>query len=301
MSGILVIGHRGAAGLAPENTLTGFTRALEIGVDGVELDVLLTADREVVVYHDLRLKPEITRTADGMWLEGPWGPAIRDLTVAELKTYDVGRLRTGTPYSRRYPEQQAVDGERIPTLREVISLLRRKGDSTTQLWVEIKTSPEEPELTESPEVVADAVLEVLRQQRLSHRVHILSFDWRSLVHVQETAPEMPTVYLSMTARPVDTVQAGKPGPSPWAAGLDLPDFNGSMPRTVSAAGGRYWAPHYREITPALVREAHQLGIKIAAWPPDFPPDMILLIEMGVDGIITNRPDILASLCSPSYL
>ena len=292
---LFVIGHRGAAGLAPENTLAAFNRACEVGVDAVELDVLLTADGEIVVHHDFSLKPEITRTADGKWLEDYLFPAIKDMTLSELKTYDVGRLKPHTKYSRRYPEQHSIDGERIPTLREVIALHKNKCAKNTQLWVEIKTSPEKPEMTQPPEIVADAVVCVLREEEISGRALILSFDWRSLVHVQKIAPEIPTVYLSHVGVRLNNIKPGQPGPSPWTAGIDVDDFNGSIPRAIKAAGGRYWAPHYKYITRNLVQEAQRLGIQIFVWTPDSRSYMEYLIKMGVDGIITNRPDILKSI------
>ena len=232
-----IIGHRGAAGLAPENTLSAFKRACEIGVDAIELDVLLTADGKIVVHHDYTLKPEMTRTPDGEWLDRP-GPAIKELTLAKLKAYDVGRLKPDTRYSRRYPEQQPVDGERIPTLGEVISLLKAKCDPATQLWIEIKTNPEKPDLTPAPETVADAVVQLLRMQNFAGRVRILSFDWRALVHVQKIAPDIATVYLSLEGRSLNNIKAGRPGASPWMAGLDIDDFSGSIPQAVKAAGGR---------------------------------------------------------------
>ena len=142
---VWVVGHRGAAGLFPENTLASFKRALDLGVDAVELDVLLSADKELVVHHDFRLKLEIARTPDGSWLDRFPGPAVKDLPLAELKTYDVGRLKPYTTYAGRYPKQQPADGERIPTLREVLSLLKKRGDGETKVFVEIKTSPEEKE------------------------------------------------------------------------------------------------------------------------------------------------------------
>ncbi len=291
-----IIGHRGAAGLAPENTLAAFSRACEIGVDAVELDVLLTAEDKIVVHHDYTLKPEIARTPDGEWLNRP-GPLIKELTLANLKTYDVGRLKPNTRYSRRYPEQQPVDGERIPTLGEVISLLKAKCDPATQLWVEIKTNPEKPDLTPAPETVADAVVQFLRQQDFTARVRILSFDWRSLVHVQKIAPDIPTVYLSLVGRSLNNIKPGQPGASPWMAGLDIDDFSGSIPQAVKAAGGRYWAPYYKHITYDLLNEAHELGLQVFVWTPDKRGAMVRLIEMGVDGIITNRPDILRSIVS----
>ena len=285
-----VVGHRGAAGLAPENTLAAFTRACEIGVDALELDVLLTADGQIVVHHDYRLKQDIARTSEGKWLNPP-GPAIKDLSLSELKTYDVGRLKPNTRYSRRYPEQQPVDGERVPTLEEVISLLKGKCDPATQLWVEIKTNPEKPDLTPSPETVANAVLKLLHEQNIAERVFILSFDWRALVHIQKIASDIPTVYLSLVGRSLNNIKPGQPGASPWMAGLDIDDFNGSIPYAVKAAGGRYWAPYYKHITYNRLNEAHELGIRVFAWTPDTEQDMKRLVQMDVDGIITNRPDI----------
>jgi glycerophosphoryl diester phosphodiesterase len=289
-----IIGHRGAAGLMPENTLSAFQRACEIGVDAIELDALLTADSNIIVHHDYALKPEITRTPQGEWLERP-GPTIRKLTLAKLKTYDVGRLKPGTRYSRRYPEQQPVDGERIPTLGEVISLLEAKCDPTTQLWVEIKTNPEEPDFTPAPETVANAVVQLLNKRNFTGRVRILSFDWRSLVQVQKIAPNIATVYLSLEGRSLNNIKPGQPGASPWMAGLDIDDFSGSIPQAVKTAGGRYWAPYYKHLTYDLVNGAHELGIQVFVWTPDKRSEMIRLIEMGVDGIITNRPDILRSI------
>ena len=292
---VLQIGHRGAAGLAPENTLAAFRRGLEIGVDGLELDVLLTKDGVLVVHHDFRLRPEIARTPDGNWIGGLSGPAIKDLTLAELRTYDVGRLKPGTPYASRFPEQKPSDGERVPTLHEVISLLKERNDQKTQLWVEIKTSPEQPELTPSPETVVHETLKVLREGNALSKANILSFDWRPLVYVQKTAPELPTHYLSLVSNSLDNIKPGKPGPSPWTAGIDVDDFNGSIPRAVKTAGGCCWSPHYKSLTPALLEEAHRLGIKVFVWTPDSRADILRLIEMKVDGITTNRPDILKSV------
>lgn len=293
-----IIGHRGAAGLMPENTLSAFQRACEIGVDAIELDVLLTADNNIVVYHDYALKPEIVRTPQGEWLDRP-GPTIKKLTLAKLKTYDVGRLKPGTRYSRRYPEQQSVDGERIPTLGEVISLVEARCDPTTQLWIEIKTNPEEPDFTPAPETVANAVVQLLNQRNFIGRARILSFDWRSLAQVQKIAPNIATVYLSLEGVSLNNIKQGQPGASPWMAGLDIDDFSGSIPQAVKAAGGRYWAPYYKHLTRVLLNDAHELGIQVFVWTPDKRSEMIRLIEMGVDGIITNRPDILKSVVSPA--
>jgi glycerophosphoryl diester phosphodiesterase len=295
MEKFYVIGHRGAAGLAPENTLAAFARAWKIGVDAVELDVLLAADGEVVVHHDYRLNPEMTRSATGDWLNGSLGPAIKNLTLAQLKTYDVGRLKPDTVYWRQYPLQQPVDQERIPTLAEVITAYKTLSNGTSRLWIEIKTSPEEPEISPSPEDVTEAVMQVLGSENIHDRVHILSFDWRALAHVRKIAPDIPTVYLSCIGATMDNIKPGPAGLSPWTAGLNVNDFNGSIPRIVKAAGGCFWAPDCRYLTPQNLTEARRLGIKVFVWGSDDRGNMNRFINMKVDGIITNRPDILKSL------
>jgi glycerophosphoryl diester phosphodiesterase len=104
-------GHRGARGLAPENTLPAFATALSLGVTTLELDTGVTRDDVVVISHNPALNPDITRDGAGKWLEGP-GPAIRALTFAELQQYDVGRIKPGTDYARQFPEQ-TIDERRM--------------------------------------------------------------------------------------------------------------------------------------------------------------------------------------------
>ena len=116
-------GHRGARGLAPENTLTGFHKALRLGVDTLELDLAMTRDNVLVVTHDSALNPDIVRWPDGEWLNAT-GPAIRSLTLDEVKRFDVGRLKPDSRYAKMFPDQEAADGERIPTLKEVVDLAR---------------------------------------------------------------------------------------------------------------------------------------------------------------------------------
>ena len=296
---IYVVGHRGAAGLAPENTLPAFSQACKIGVDAIELDVLLTADEEAIVYHNFSLNPDLTRTFDGNWLATASPPVIKDLRLADLKTYDVGRLKPGTRYSRRYPEQTPIDGERIPTLSEAIRLYKKECNQETQLWIEIKTSPEKPELTPPPETVSRIVVQILREENVSDRARILSFDWRNLVYLQKIAPDIPAVYLSLEGVRLNNIKPGQPGASPWMAGLDIDDFSGSIPRAIQAAGGRYWAAYYKHVTLSDIQTAQKLGIQVFVWTPDSPADMNRLIAMGVDGIITNRPDILKAVLTDS--
>lgn len=291
----LVIGHRGAAGLLPENTLAAFKRGCELGIDAVELDVLVSAGGELVVHHDFKLRPEIARSADGAWIPSGSQPAVKNLTLAQLKSYDIGRLQPKTSYAARFPEQTAVDGERIPTFKEVIELFKKSCNPATRLFVEIKTSPEEPELALPPEAVSDRVVKMVRDEGITERTWILSFDWRNLVHIQKTAPELVTVYLTIVGPGLNNLKPNQPGASPWMAGLDIDDFNGSAPRAVKAAGGRIWSPFFKNLTPETLAEARQLGLLVSVWTPDAPDDLKKLIDMKVDAITTNRPDVLKRL------
>jgi glycerophosphoryl diester phosphodiesterase len=282
-------GHRGARGLAPENTLVAFARALSLGVTTLELDTAVTRDGVVVVSHDSTLNPDLTRRPDGTWLEPP-APAIFSLTRAELLGYDVGRLRPGTPYSRNFPDQVPVDGTRIPTLREVYALAKKAGNASVRFNVETKLDPGKPDETPAPDAFADAVLAVVRDAGALGRTSIQSFDWRTLRRVQKVAPAVETCYLSVQAGD-DTIQAGRPGASPWLAGLDVDDFGGSVPRLVRAAGGRCWSPSFRDLRADSLAEAHRLGLRVVPWTVNRPEDLSAVIALGVDGLISDRPDL----------
>ena len=152
-----------------------------------------------------------------------------------------------------------------------------------------------PEMTRPPEMVVDALLDLLGKEKVTDCARILSFDWRCLFYVQKMAPEIPTVYLTSVTKMFNTITTRNSGSSGWTAGIDITEFSGSIPRAIMAAGGKYWAPGYQDLTRGLVEEAHALGIKVFAWTPDDRINMFHLIKMNVDGIITNRPDILKGL------
>ena len=281
-------GHRGARALLPENSLVGFQRALEIGVTTLELDVAMTKDGVLVVYHDRSLNPDYTRDVAGRWLEGT-PPTIHSLTWAEVQGYDIGRLKPGTAYAKTFSEQQPVDGTRIPRLSDLFELVKRSGDATVRFAIETKLSPDHPAETPAPEPFARALVDEVRKAGLAARTQVLSFDWRTLQVVQRIAPEIPTVYLSIQRR-FDNIAAGNPDGSRWTAGFQYRD-HGSVPRMIKAAGGAYWSVYFADATPALVREAQSLGLKVLVWTVNDPSVMERMLEMGVDGLITDRPDL----------
>ncbi len=293
-------GHRGARGLAPENTLPAFARALSIGVTSLEMDTNVTRDGVMVVVHDSSLNPDITRGPDGRWLARR-GPAIHELTYAQLLGYDVGRIDPASRYARGFPAQVPVDGTRIPRLAQVFALARKAGNAGVRFNIETKLTPTAPGETLAPEPFARKLVEEIRAAGMASRSTIQSFDWRTLRVAQRLAPGIPTVYLTVQQKFEDNVCSGpgahRPdiapgdcGPSEWTAGYQLRDY-GSVPKMVKAAGGSAWSPYYRDVTPATVAEAKSLGIAVVVWTVNDPATIGKLIEMGVDGIISDRPDV----------
>ena len=282
------LGHRGARGLAPENTLPGFARGLAVGVTGFELDCAVTRDGVVVIYHDAVLNPDITRGPDGKWLEAT-GPAIWTLTYEELQRYDVGRIKPGSGYEQRFSGQQPVDGTRIPRLADLFALARKPGNERLRFCLEIKSSPLAPDRTIDPVNFARKVIEVVHENGMSGRVSLLSFDWHTLAAAKEIAPEIPLTCLTAEQSWQDNI-VSRHRASAWTAPLHVYQFGGSIPRTVKAAGAASWAPYYEELTREKVDEAHELGLQVTTWTANEPADLRRMIEWGVDGIITDYPD-----------
>lgn len=277
--------HRGGRGLRPENTIDAFAHALELDVDTLEMDVMLTADDVLVVHHDERLDPNITRDATGAWLDAT-GPAVRSLPLVELERYDVGWIRPATPYAARFPDQVGRDGVRIPTLAQVIELAEKQSHQRIRYNLEIKTTPSRPTDTAPPEIVADHLVAAVRASGIAGRTTIQSFDWRSLRRVHAIAPEVPLSCLTSA----ETIEAGAAGASPWTAGLDVDAFARSVPRLVHAFGCQIWSPDEKMLTRPQVDEAHGLGVSVVPWTVNAPDAMARLIEWDVDGIITDFPD-----------
>jgi glycerophosphoryl diester phosphodiesterase len=287
-------GHRGARGLWPENTLAGFARTLELGVSAIELDCAVTRDGVLVVTHDAQLNPDCTRDAHGRFLESA-GPPIRALTLTELQSYDVGRLRPGSAYAARFPQQQPLDGERIPKLTEVLRLVRARGRGRVRVAVEVKTFPERPQLSASPEAFAQALRADLEATGSASLVAVLAFDWRVLSAAQRLMPQIALAALTEEQPGEDTVRLGSARPSPWLGGLDPHSFDSSVARLVQASGAGTWGPDYLDLDAQRIEQAHALGLRVVPWTVNDEADMERLLAFNVDGMITDRPDLLRAL------
>jgi glycerophosphoryl diester phosphodiesterase len=281
--------HRGGRALLPENTLPAFANALTMGVDTLELDVGVTADGEVVVSHERGLNPDLARGANGAYVTPPGTPFVK-LGFADVRTYDVGQIRPDSAYAKQFPDQRAVPGTRIPTLKELFALVRKSGNERVRFNIETKIDPDHPDESLEPQAFVAKLLGVIADEKFSDRVMIQSFDWRTLLLVQQQAPTIPTVYLTLQRGSAPTIALDKA--SSWTAGYSPADHGGSLPRTIKAAGGAVWSPYFGDVTAALVTEAHTLGLRVVVWTVNKPDDMARMIELGVDGIISDRPDLL---------
>jgi len=283
-------GHRGARGLLPENTLPAFARALSIGVTTLELDCAITRDGVVVITHDSTLNPEITRDAEGRWITSADLP-ISQFTFEELQRFDVGRIDPASAYAARFAQQQPVDGARMPKLEDVFALASKARNSSVCFNIETKISPLHPQRTVTPDAFAKALIKIIETNGLKYRAVVQSFDWRTLEVVQLEAPEIKTAYLSAQRSFMDNILAHEAF-SPWNAGLHVSQFGSSVPHMVKAAGGAIWSPCSNDVDAVSVREAQALGLKVVVWTVNTESDMRKMIAIGVDGIISDYPDIL---------
>jgi len=250
------IAHRGGAQLMPENTLAAFADALACGCDGAELDVQLTRDGVAVVHHDFRLKAGLARR-NGVWLSEA-GPLIKDLTLDELRQFEVGTAQPGSDYAATHPLLKPVQAS-VPTLEEVAALTMGK---RFILLVELKCDASDD--SADPVALAEAAFRITGGKAI-----YVGFDWRALLRMLEYGAVcwFTADKLGGSARPV----------------IDA----------IAQAGGQGWFPNFADATPENVAYARGRGLKIGAWTVNDPADMRRL--MALDAICTDRPDLLSSL------
>jgi glycerophosphoryl diester phosphodiesterase len=240
----------------------------------------MTADGIPVLAHDPALNPDLTRSPDGSWLESP-DRLIARMSFAELASYDVGRLRPGRAYGTRFPAQVPADGERIPSLAQALAAAPH-----LRFNLEVKTFPGHRDWTAPCDAIATAVMQVVGRVDATTRVMVESFDWRVPRLVQRCWPAIETGWL--------TDHETEAKARLWWDGFHPGDHGWSVPRAVRAAAAgtaAFWAPDYHGLDAARIAEAHELGLRVVPWTVNAPSDMRQLIKDGVDGFITDRPDL----------
>lgn len=309
---MLRIAHRGGAGLWPENTMEAFSNALDLGVDGFELDVHLTKDGVLVIHHDAALKPAIARGPDGAWLQKPT-PLLKELSFAELQSYDVGRLRPGSQYGARYPEQRPQDGARVPKLAALLELVKEAAPPGFQLFIELKTELKEEEKGADPLALAETAAALVKAHALEAQVTFVSFDWRALLRAQEVSPLTRTQFTTLPFFQIDPDQPPRPdeteedrwlrkvsaagaafyGSCDWRA-QDGASFSEKMLKAMAQGNADGWFAWSGDVTDETMGLARALGLAVSCWTVDAPGEMERLAALGVDAILTDRPDRLMS-------
>ena len=291
--------HRGGLGVTVESTLASFSKALEVGVTTLELDLQITKDGREVVTHDRRISGQKCQDTAPVTAGDPLfpyvGKYIKDLTFEQVRTLDCGSQTLA-----KYPGQQASPGAKMPTLAEVFDLTKRYRASQVKFNIETKVEAGAPEQTAPREQFVDVALREIKSADMLHRVSIQSFDWGALRLVKEREPGVRTVALTNK----DFLQAGQPGASPWLGGIDADDFGGDLVDSASHLGfdaispvhgtpqdGKVTDAGYTPyVTADMVQRAHAKGMQVVPWTVNDKPTMRALMDAGIDGLITDYPD-----------
>ena len=266
-----VQGHRGARGLAPENSLPAFNKALSLGVNTLELDVVISKDNQVVVSHEPWMNHQICLT--------PGGKSISDKKEKEFNLYQldyqqIKKYDCGSKAYSDFPDQEKQVTYK-PKLSEVIKLVQsfnQQQNEEVHLNIEIKSLPEGDEVFHPlPEEFVDLVIDVLETSKFpKENYNLQSFDFRILKAIHQSYPGIRLAALVYQ--------------SDLQASLNKLGFQPDI-----------YSPYFPLVNPELVKTAHQKNMKVIPWTVNSREKMLYLLELGVDGIITDYPDIAMKL------
>jgi glycerophosphoryl diester phosphodiesterase len=257
-----VQGHRGYRGLFPENSLPAFEKAIELGVNTLELDLAISKDRKVVVSHEPYINKLFCLNTIGeeITLEEEKVYNLYKMNYQEIKAFDCG-----TKQYSRFPEQQKINTYK-PLLSEVFELAKAK-NSSVKFNIEIKANPKYDAIyTPEPEEFVRLVLNLIEQYGVFERTNLQSFDLRILEEIKKQAPEMR---LALLVDENETIE-GK---------LSKLSF---MPEIIS--------PYFKLLDARTINTYQSKEILIIPWTVNSEKDMQLMIDYKVDGIITDYPD-----------
>ncbi|MFJ8977229.1 glycerophosphodiester phosphodiesterase family protein [Streptomyces sp. NPDC102282] len=292
--------HRGGLGLTTEESLEGFGKAIRLGVSTLELDTQITRDRRVVVNHDRQVSAQKCQDTGPLTPGDPMypyvGKYIKDLTLAQIKSMDCGYQQLPG-----HPEQEQIKGFRMVELRDVLDLVKSYRAKRVKLNIETKVEAGAPEQTAPRKLFVRRVFEEIHRSGIEKQVSVQSFDWGALKEMHRLAPSYPLVALTN----YDFLQVGKDGASPWLGGVDADDYDGDFVRAaasipgVTALSPNYGFPQNGTVADPgfrfypdtrMIRDAHRRGLKVIPWTCDDPATVEALMDMGIDGIITDYPD-----------
>ncbi len=291
---IKIYGHRGARGDLPENTLESFKYLFENNINAYETDILISKDFIPVITHDFRLDPSLTKDNEGNWIEDE-NIKIYDLTYEELLKFDVGSLNKLYRYGRRFVNQKTLENQKIPKLSELLNLSSKNISENLLINLEIKSTPDEENLTPTPEEMVKLVMQEVNKSTLQNKIIVSSFDWRTLTEMKKLYPEISRAYLTFQQQAGIKIKNTIYNRSPWMS--YMPFFeNHELPKIIKSQGGEAWHPYHKDITKKLVDISHQENLPVNVWTVNKDYDMLKMVEYGVDGIMTDYPLKLKELC-----
>ncbi len=267
-------GHRGARGLMPENTILAMLRALEEGVTTLEMDVVISKDSQVLLSHEPWMNHEITTKPDGSFVTSAEAASynIYKMPYAEVLTFDAGsRLHP------RFPQQQKVKVHK-PLLHDVITLAEAYAEKSKRSPVQYNIETKSTDSTDNlfhpaPAPFVDMLMRVVENKKVANRVVIQSFDIRTLQYLNKKYPSMKTALL------VDEGSRAS-----FAANLTALGFEPTI-----------YSPHYSLVTAELVEACHRRNLKLIPWTVNTLPEMQRLKLLGVDGLISDYPNLYKQL------
>ena len=291
---IKIYGHRGARGDLPENTLESFKYLFDNNINAYETDILITKDLIPVITHDFRLDPSFTKDEDGNWIKDE-NIKIFDLKYDEISKFDVGSVNKLTRYGRRFINQRSLKNQKIPKLSELLELSSKNLFQDLLINLEIKSTPDEKNLTPDPQELVQIVLKDINNSNLKDKIIISSFDWRILREIKKQSPEIPRAYLTFQQEKGMKIKKTIYSKSPWIDHIPLTIVY-DLPKIIKELGGSAWHPYYKDINKKAVEDAHDNNLPVNVWTVNDEDDMLKMVEYGVDGIMTDYPLRLKEVC-----
>jgi len=295
--------HRGGRDARPENTLYSYAYAIELGATTIECDMQFTGDGDIVMSHNPILNPEITRDKDGKRIEaGKYD--IRRMTVAEVQQFNVSDIDVSTEYYKLHGMTRVnPEYAQIPTLEQLFQLVQASGNENVKLNLETKSYPDplqkaEHEGNADKRAFLKRFNELVAKYGMEDRVVLQSFDWETLKMEKEMNPNITLSALVQEepswGKAAESLRPFDKEKSPWLGGLDIKDFKGNVVQAAKAIGADIISQYYGEISKNMVDEAHALGMLVVPWTVNSESDMEMMYDMGVDGMISDKPWLLRS-------
>lgn len=255
--------HRGGRGHWTEESAAAFKNSLQLGVTTLELDIVLTKDNVPAVWHDPVLLPEKCSTHQGA--------IIHELTWDELQKVECAKQLV------EFPDAEVIEGNRIIQLKDVFELAE---GYNVHFNIETKIEADRPHLSVEPEEFVEAILTAVQDAGVEKQVMIQSFDWRTFLLMKAAAPRIPLVALWDA--------------STWYEGTPWGPY-GDIVETAIAHDISVLSPDYRLLDKSLIKRAHKHGMRVVPWTINEPAEMERLIDLGVDGMITDYPKTLKKI------